>query len=193
MWLLKPPTQLTIQVENFINDQECQEIFDWANDIENFEDAAIGEHNNNSSSVNHTLRNTNIKWLMPGDKTQNFFKKLTDFITYVNENNFHYDLTYIEALQFSKYDSADSQFYGPHVDCHWHYHQRKLSVIIFLNDRDDFTGGELMINLTGTLQKMNHKKNSILVFPSFLVHEVKPVLSGVRYSLVTWVNGPRFR
>jgi PKHD-type hydroxylase len=192
LWLLKPSTQLTIHVENFIDDQECQEIFDWANNIEKFEDAAIGD-NNQQAAIDHTVRNTNIKWLMPGDKTQNFFKKLTDFINHVNENNFHYDLTYIEALQFGKYDSADSQFYGPHVDCHWHYHQRKLSVIIFLNDRDDFTGGELMINLTGTLQKMNHKKNSILVFPSFLVHEVKPVLSGVRYSLVTWVNGPRFR
>ena len=41
MWLLKPSTQLTIHVENFIDDQECQEIFDWANNIEKFEDAGM--------------------------------------------------------------------------------------------------------------------------------------------------------
>jgi PKHD-type hydroxylase len=32
-----------------------------------------------------------------------------------------------------------------------------------------------------------------LVFPSFLRHRVTPVSRGVRYSLVTWIEGPQWR
>ena len=36
-------------------------------------------------------------------------------------------------------------------------------------------------------------KGSIIVFPSFVWHRVKPVTSGVRYSLVLWNLGYPFR
>ena len=32
-------------------------------------------------------------------------------------------------------------------------------------------------------------RGSIIVFPSFLYHRVKPVKQGTRYSLVAWSNG----
>ena len=36
-------------------------------------------------------------------------------------------------------------------------------------------------------------KGSIIVFPSFLWHRVKPVTKGVRYSLVVWNLGYPFK
>jgi len=33
---------------------------------------------------------------------------------------------------------------------------------------------------------------SISFFPSYTIHEVTPVTSGVRYSLVGWACGPAF-
>ena len=33
------------------------------------------------------------------------------------------------------------------------------------------------------------KKGTVIVFPSFVWHRVKPVLSGTRYSLVCWSLG----
>jgi len=37
------------------------------------------------------------------------------------------------------------------------------------------------------------KKGDIIVFPSFMVHRVKPVTKGTRKSIVIWVLGPKFR
>ena len=35
-------------------------------------------------------------------------------------------------------------------------------------------------------------RGSILIFPSYIKHRVLPVTKGVRRSLVTWYNGPKF-
>jgi len=36
-------------------------------------------------------------------------------------------------------------------------------------------------------------KGSIIVFPSHIYHQVKPVTEGTRYSLVIWCLGKPFR
>ena len=68
---------------------------------------------------------------------------------------------------------------------------RKLSMTVVLNS--DFEGGEFQI---GGLQKDQQvpplKEGSIIVFPSFIDHRIKPVTKGVRYSLVAWFLGPPF-
>ena len=35
-------------------------------------------------------------------------------------------------------------------------------------------------------------KGTVIVFPSFMEHQVSPVTTGVRYSLVVWITGPPF-
>ena len=35
--------------------------------------------------------------------------------------------------------------------------------------------------------------NSVLLFPSYLLHRVKPVTKGTRRSLVLWISGPKFK
>ena len=192
MWYMKSKVNVINFFDDFLTDTENAEIFNWANEIPEYEDAKI--HNKNEGTVNHNIRNTNIKWITPNDKNQTLFQKITSYITYLNDNNYNFDLSFIEALQFGKYQSENKQFYGLHADCGWDLIQRKLSIIIFLNDTVEFTGGELVLMTdSGSYANIEHKKNRIVVFPSFLSHQVKPVLSGVRYSLVTWVNGPRFR
>ena len=39
----------------------------------------------------------------------------------------------------------------------------------------------------------NVPKGSVIVFPSFVEHRVKPVTRGKRYSLVIWSLGRSFR
>ena len=36
-------------------------------------------------------------------------------------------------------------------------------------------------------------KGTVLVFPSFLCHEVTPVTKGIRKSLVSWIEGPMWK
>jgi PKHD-type hydroxylase len=56
----------------------------------------------------------------------------------------------------------------------------------------DFEGGDFSTFLSKE-QNIPLKKGEILIFPSFIVHSVKPVTKGIRKSLVIWVTGPGFK
>ena len=81
---------------------------------------------------------------------------------------------------------------------------RKLSVTCQLSDSSEYEGGELEFDyrnyspnkrdeLTHVMKaKPALKKGSIVVFPSFVWHRVRPVTKGTRYSLVVWNLGYPF-
>lgn len=76
-------------------------------------------------------------------------------------------------------------FYKQHTDMGNKYN-RVLSIVILLND--DFSGGELAFFNAKYVIPL--KKNDMVIFPSNFMypHQVMPVTSGTRYTLVTWVS-----
>jgi len=77
---------------------------------------------------------------------------------------------------------------------------RKLSVTINLNAPDEYDGGLLNFDYGPHTSGDRYKEcteikpqGSIIVFPSFLYHQVTPVTKGTRYSLVLWVTGRPFK
>ena len=113
-----------------------------------------------------------------------------------NADYFHYDLVHFdESIQVTKYDKE--QQYGWHIDQapmkNKNHLPRKLSLTFLLND--DFEGGELQIYspCDQKIITLPMRSGCYCVFPSWVVHRVKPVISGTRYSLVAWMNGPQFR
>lgn len=76
--------------------------------------------------------------------------------------------------------------------------KRKVTAILYLNssskyNEEGFNGGELLVY--GLNEKFPNsgfpifaKKGRLVLFPSRLLHEVKPILSGVRYSVVCWYS-----
>mgnify|MGYP003351822367 FL=1 len=65
--------------------------------------------------------------------------------------------------------------------------------VLLLND--GFEGGLFQINkgLESKPETIEMIKGRLLLFPSFIIHRVTPVTKGIRKSLVTWVEGPRFK
>ena len=79
---------------------------------------------------------------------------------------------------------------------------RKLSVTVSLTDPKEYKGGELEFDFRDKDpdKKPNIRacteilpKGSLVVFPSFVWHRVKPVTKGVRHSLVIWNLGYPFK
>ncbi len=73
---------------------------------------------------------------------------------------------------------------------------RKLSMTILLNG--NYQGGEFKFASYNKLEsevEIPDFKNagSVIVFPSFMEHQVAPVTKGTRYSLVAWFVGPPFK
>ena len=148
-------------------------------------------------------RNSNVSWI-----SEKWLYRYIHFYTHVaNENaKWNFDLKQTEPCQFTKYKL--NQYY------HWHCDSlstpcedpkkpylkgmiRKLSLVCSLSDPKDYTGGRFQFKLTDEKTGENYDfeveeilpRGSIIVFPSFLYHRVKPVKQGTRYSLVAWSNG----
>lgn len=78
---------------------------------------------------------------------------------------------------------------------------RKLSVTINLNNPEDYEGGNLKFDFGphNNLKNQFHEcveirpRGSVIVFPSYVYHQVTPVTKGTRYSLVMWTLGRPFK
>jgi|TARA_B100000497_G_C7532171_1_gene322672 PKHD-type hydroxylase len=110
-----------------------------------------------------------------------------------NRSVFNFDVDYIPDAQFGEY--SENSFYNWHHDINWQgesMYDRKLSVVIQLTNPDTYEGGCFEFQHVET--PLNFKtQGSILVFPSYLSHRVTKVTEGLRYSLVNWLEGPRWR
>ena len=169
--------------DNFLSDEECEDIINIGKSKQ-LQKGTTGNNNINKS------RNSNISWLCPNDNFQ-LYKKLTDTITNLNKRFFGFELYGIsEGLQFTNY-VAPSGKYDSHVDRCYETQIRKLSVVILLSD--NFEGGDFELISGDEPIKLEMKKGKLFVFPSFVLHRVKPITKGERNSLVAWVTGPNFK
>jgi PKHD-type hydroxylase len=160
-------------------------------------EACIGgkaELENGNSNLN--VRNCMISWIEVDQESTDIFLKLANIVNNLNDQFYKYDLTEMESLQFTKYNSETSDFYTSHSDDGYKFNLfRKLSVSVQLSDPSEYEGGELVFYRNTLLESSVAPKQAgtVIVFPSFVIHEVKKITSGTRKSLVTWINGPRFK
>ena len=113
----------------------------------------------------------------------------------LNKDAFNFDLTgFHEHFQYTIYDSKNGeQHYDWHIDIGTGTElPRKLSLIVLLSDPKDYKGADLQIN-TGNITTLEPKFGRVYAFPSYILHRVTPIESGIRKSLVSWISGPDFR
>lgn len=140
------------------------------------------------------LRNSKNCWIEPDSESEWLFRKFTDIIVACNSQTFRFDLTFIENFQYTVYDGENNSFYKKHIDMNVDLiSPRKLSFSLLLSDIKDYEGGDLRFYQSEDPHIKKIQKGSIIFFPSFLLHEVTPVTSGTRKSLVGWVHGPAFK
>lgn len=146
-------------------------------------------------SYNDSIRKSFTSWISPTSTSEWIYQRITDYANDHNERYFQYDLDAIERIQFTKYEACEKGFYGVHVDHFDHPGRvnRKLSLSIQLTCETDYEGGEVVLKPTGKDIVMEKKCGMGFFFPSHVVHEVKPVTKGTRYSLVVWFMGKNMR
>ena len=144
-------------------------------------------------SLVNDVRKSNISWLYPSDDMEWVFRKVTDIVLNLNSRFFQFDLFGVnEGFQFTNY-VAPSDKYGKHVDRAINIPVRKLSVSIQLTNPEEYEGGELKIFDGDKGIVMDKTQGTLIMFPSYVLHEVTPVTKGTRNSLVTWVTGKQFK
>ena len=111
----------------------------------------------------------------------------------INLPFFKFDLYgFNEFLQFTNYTAPGAK-YGKHIDRATDFSIRKISMSIQLTDPSTYEGGELCLYDSNEGVEMDKAQGKLIIFPSYVLHEVKPVTKGERNSLVGWVTGSPFK
>jgi PKHD-type hydroxylase len=169
---------------NAFSKEECQTIINIAKNKGLIKGKTKGDTD---------VRDSKISWLYPNDNMDWVFRRVTDITLSLNERFFKFDLFGInEGFQFTNYE-APSGKYGKHVDRATSTLVRKLSISIQLTDPKEYHGGELYLYDGDEGIVMDKTQGTLIIFPSYVLHEVMPVTKGERNSLVTWVTGKQFK
>jgi PKHD-type hydroxylase len=182
--------------KSYFSKEYCNRVISLAEQIP-FGDSAMGVAN---AVVNTDYRRSKTKFINQSHWFLSFlFDDLWKCALRANDDFFGFHLSKLDYIQLAKYSDITKDEYKEHHDVFWMnndptYH-RKLSVIVQLTDPTEYTGGDF--ELTNTDTKPNaldlRQQGSVIVFPSFFLHKANPVLSGTRYSLAAWFDGPKWR
>jgi|TARA_R110002020_G_scaffold155611_2_gene336758 hypothetical protein len=156
--------------------------------------------------VNVTKRDCKVAWIE--DKW--IYDILNPFIHAANKQagwNFQWDWN--ESSQFTIYEKG--HYYGWHTDQgtsplkhtskNINGKERKLSLTLQLTDKTKYEGGDFQFKWIQDDKKglLNIKTvdaakdiGTIIIFPSFIWHQVTPITKGRRDSLVNWSLGRPF-
>ena len=156
-----------------------------------------------SSDYTGVSRASRVCMMSPSDREGWLFTKLWAILEEHNRKFYDYELDYIQPLQYSVYDSE--------LNGHYEWHQdwgsavfdpsrpeicRKLSFTLQLSAPEAYEGGRLEINYGQDYARESEfylEQGTLISFPSFMLHRITPVTTGVRKSLVGWCVGSDYR
>ncbi len=93
----------------------------------------------------------------------------------------------IHGLMFTK--SLAKQGYGMHIDNPYMPSGRSdLSFTLFLNEPEDYQGGELCIQKINKTENIKLSAGEMIIYPCTQLHSVAEVKAGERYVCVGWIK-----
>lgn len=177
-------------LKEYFTHEECDRIISLGNSHPRQVSAV-----NVTNDVLNSLRKGHVVFLKSTDSNNDWiFEKMATAVRGLNKQFWNFDLNFIETLQFSIYDDPND-FYGAHMDmAHARPEARKLSIVVQLSDPADYQGSNLQFHSSNlNFYDTINDRGTLIAFPSYMVHRVTPLTSGIRYSLVSWVCGPPFK
>lgn len=140
------------------------------------------------------IRITRNAWLHPNQDTEWVYERMQALIQGANERFLNLELTsFSDDFQYTVYHGTDGGHYDWHMDLTAQPFPRKLSLSVQLSDPDDYEGCDLQFYGHHQLETAPRTRGTAIIFPSYILHRVTPVVSGTRKALVAWAGGPKFK
>ena len=150
------------------------------------------------ASGRDSIRITRVAWFPRNPQTESFYARMEEVVLRINAQFFRYDLSGVVTFQYAFYDGTE----GGHFDWHKDYGRdygapdqepRKLSLSVQLSDGANYQGCNLEVRGGNETDIAPRSRGAVVAFPSYVLHRVTPITSGVRKSLVVWAVGPEFK
>jgi PKHD-type hydroxylase len=153
------------------------------------------------AAINKNVRRSTVSFHTPNNENQWIFDRLNNVIEHMNNKWYNFDINGYNFFQYTEYHEEEQGCYGWHNDLFLGFQPkeaptetRKLSLTMLLTEPDEeFEGGQLQFGHELRSESAPMKKGSIVLFPSWALHQVAPVTKGVRKSIVVWVLGPKWK
>ena len=178
-------------LDSYLDNDLCDFIIQEGKKLK-IEEAAVYEKNTSRKVEDNSIRKANTAFFERGHWVESI---ISSILHAVNQTAWQTVITNTENIQFGVY--GQGQYYGAHRDVDLATPiNRKLSITVQLTNPNYYKGGDFVLwSLSGKELRNDEWRNkgSILVFPSFLKHEVEPVTKGTRMSLVQWYAGPEWK
>tara|TARA_R110002074_G_scaffold63044_11_gene151477 strand:+ start:7203 stop:8396 length:1194 start_codon:yes stop_codon:yes gene_type:complete len=177
-----------LEVSNiYFSSEECETIKDIAAKSYS-EKATVG--GGNLGKYSEEVREVN-RYSIPTTLENNWiFEKIATAVAIENAEKYKFSLVgIVHSLDLLHYSHETNCHYNWHMDCgKGSSTNRKLSVSVQLSSKEDYEGGELLIN-DGSIVAASFEQGSINIFPSYLQHTVTEVTKGNRWAIVIWIHG----
>ena len=93
----------------------------------------------------------------------------------------------IHGIMFTK--AKEGMKYGRHIDNAFMSSGRAdLSFTIFINEKDSYQGGELIVENINSESTFKLNSGEIIIYPSTYLHSVKEIKKGERLVCVGWIE-----
>jgi SM-20-related protein len=190
--------------QNFLDTEFCTKFISEAHSA-TINPVKIVQKNGHTGSVSTIFAEQQRKTdqIIVSSETEQFVRERLQGIKPLLEKHFNLSLTDCQKPLFYVYKKGD--FFEIHqdstdlADAPEFVQQRRVSVVIFLNNKGDddkpgcYSGGALSFyGLIADPQwqeygfPLSGEEGLLVAFPSNVLHEVKPVTSGERYTIVSW-------
>ncbi len=144
------------------------------------------------------IRSTKVAWVPRQAGTEPLYQRLENVVLELNARYFRFDLSGLAMFQYAVYGGPE----GGHFDWHKDYGRdpadpdqepRKLTLSLQLSDGADYDGCDLQVRAGHQIDTAPRTRGTLVAFPANVLHQVTPIRSGIRRSLVAWAVGPEFR
>jgi PKHD-type hydroxylase len=198
------PTMKTLMTYHYVtwddwfSEGDLQQIEDYCK-TQTIKPATVVSDIDSTDILKDTYRKSDIGFINSNNETKWIFDSLLQLTAHINNNYYGYDLSGFDHFQYTEYNGEGSK-YDFHTDMIFGDQipndillPRKLSFSLILSNPDEYTGGDFEIQIGKKTDPVPQPRGRVIAFPSFVLHRVAPLTSGVRKSIVFWAVGPKFK
>lgn len=175
-FMVKNTTPEAIICESFLSEEECLLIENQFQEESSYKFPGCGAE---------------TKELLPIPKNNVAFEKIRIYMAGQNSSRFGFNI-HEESLSGWLQTYSEHSSYSLHADTH-PGQSRKLTAVLMLSDPSEYSGGDLVLLTRPQAIKVPKPLGTICLFPSWAMHHVTQITSGVRKTVNFGLWGPPFQ